>query len=1271
MRRPNAGPAAAALACAAVLTTIVWGGIAFAASAANAARPTDVATDSRAMSWSRLVSMSSTVPSAGFAFSPAYPVVGQVVSFTDSSTSSPTSWAWSFGDGGTSTLKNPSHSYVATGTYTVALTASNASGSGTFSQSVIVGNGAARTVGLMMGNSRAFNGYTLFSPKQNKMTYLIDNQGRIVHEWQTSQYAPGQSCYLLPNGNLLRPCMVQGQLSTGGGEGGRVEEYDWDGNLIWQMNYSTDTYMQHHDVRMLPNGDVLMLVCEKKTYAEAIAAGFNPSEFQPDIAQNGYMVPDSVVEIKPTLPSGGTVVWQWHVWDHLIQSYDATKANYGDPKAHQELIDAAGDHRALPSFWNHMNSIAYNPALDEIALSVRGNSEVWIIDHSTTTSEAASHSGGRRGKGGDLLYRWGNPICYSAGTASAQKYFQQHDVEWVATDCPGAGDLTCFNNGLGRGNYSTVDEFAPAVDATGNYSMPATGTAFGPSSFTWSYVPDAANPMYSADISGAQRLPNGNTVICAGGTGQFREVTPSGEVVWKYVCPVDATGPITQGSLPPSDTTHPDETMNSVFRIYKYSVDYPAFTGRYLVPGDYVEKYAAVSAPVAAFTFSPSAPATAQVVQFTDASTGGPTSWAWDFGDGATGSLQNPTHAYSAAGVYNVALTARSSAGSTSVGRSVVVGSSSSVVEVQLPGGEFEMGDHYGFVDPDHPSDELPIHDVKISPLCMAVNDTTNEQFLAYLNDALAAGQITVRGNTVYAAGGTDPYYYTHQYSGAYSIGFDGTTFSIMDFRADHPAVGVSWCGGAAYCNWLSQQHGLQPCYNLSTWVCDFTKNGYRLPTEAEWEYAARGGQDNPYYNYPWGNDLDTTKANWPDSGDPYEGTTTSTYPWTTPVGFYDGSLRLKSAYNWPGGASSYQTSNSTNGFGLHDMAGNVWQFVNDWYQTNYYSVSPSSDPRGPDTGTPMPDGVAYRGMRGGCWYNGEIVNGVNNGHSRVSNRDPSYYRGPLDPAMTWCVVGFRVARNATAVTTFTLSYRAGANGSVVGSSTQVVTSGASGTPVTAVADLGHHFVNWSDGRTENPRTDTNVTASVSATANFAVDAVATCTLSYSASANGSIVGSATQVVNSGGSGTAVTAAPNSGYHFVDWSDGSTANPRADASVTANISVTANFSANVKSPTSLTIATSATSVTRGKQFILLGLMNPTPGAVGAMVHVDVRKPGRSYYSYSSNRLVYAGPGGKAAWQYKYNSLTTQAKGTYVFHVVFDGNGTYLAVTSVTKSVTFR
>jgi len=456
-----------------------------------------------------------------------------------------------------------------------------------------------RTVGLFLNDTaKVYKGYTLFAPKQYHTTYLINNEGRIVHQWSKSTYPPGQSVYLLPNGLILRSCMTPGRLSSGGGEGGRIEEYDWDDNLVWELDFSTDTYMQHHDIHILPNGNIIMLVIEKKTLAECVAAGFNSANFQLDPKTQQLptiVLPDYVAEIKPTYPKGGTVVWEWHTWDHLIQDFDATKLNYGTPKQHPELVDCDGDTKKLPAFWNHMNSIDYNEEFDQIAMSVRGNSEVWIIDHSTTTAEAKSHAGGKRGKGGDLLYRWGNPICYGAGTASDQRYFQQHDVEWVAKGLPGAGNFTCYDNGLGRpgtgsSTYSTVDEFTPAVDANGNYTMVA-GSATPPANLTWTYKGDATYPMYSENISGANRLPNGNTIICSGTIGEFREVTSTGQVVWKYVCPVQQNGVITQGVAPDVDAARAGETMNSVFRVYKYPLDYAAFTGKTLTPGNYIEIY--------------------------------------------------------------------------------------------------------------------------------------------------------------------------------------------------------------------------------------------------------------------------------------------------------------------------------------------------------------------------------------------------------------------------------------------------------------------------------------------------------------------------------------------------------------------------------------------------------------------------------------------------------------------------------------------------------
>jgi formylglycine-generating enzyme required for sulfatase activity len=334
---------------------------------------------------------------------------------------------------------------------------------------------------------------------------------------------------------------------------------------------------------------------------------------------------------------------------------------------------------------------------------------------------------------------------------------------------------------------------------------------------------------------------------------------------------------------------------------------------------------------------------------------------------------------------------------------------------VTVPTGEFEMGDHLGYVDPQHPSDETPVHRVRITGFEIGQFDVTVEEYCAYLNSVISQKAIAVANGLVYLTGGNAVLFQTRQADQYSRIGWDGTVFTVLDNKENHPVTSVMWCGAAAYCNWLSVSKGYQACYDTVQWTCDLSRNGFRLPTEAEWEYAARGGLYSPYGNYPWGIEADRTRANWPGSGDPYE---TEPLPWTTPVGFYDGKLHRKADFGWPGPQETYQTSSGANGYGLYDMAGNVWQWCNDWYRQEYYKISPASDPPGPTLAeaSPMPDGKPYHVLRGGNWYNGERdarTPDVDNGHSRVSNRDPAYFRGPQDPNHPYYHIGFRVVRRS------------------------------------------------------------------------------------------------------------------------------------------------------------------------------------------------------------------------------------------------------------------
>jgi len=330
----------------------------------------------------------------------------------------------------------------------------------------------------------------------------------------------------------------------------------------------------------------LLIVWEVKTAAEAIAAGRNPG-----LLPDAELWPERIVEVEPVGATGGTIVWEWHVWDHLIQDFDPTKDNFGVVSDHPELIDinfVNGD--ADGADWLHANAVDYDPQRDEIIFATPFLDEIWVIDHSTTTAQAAGHSGGDAGKGGDLLYRWGNPQAYGRGVDADRKLFNQHDTEWIDAGLEGAGHILVFNNGVNRpdGNYSSVDEIVPPRDESGAYIL-APGAAYGPADPIWSYTADTPTDFYGPFLSSAQRLPNGNTLIDTGPAGDFFEVTTAGETVWHYINPIAVAGPIQQGTAPAN---------NRAFRAERYAPDYAGLAGQDLTPGDPLELFdAPIPAP--------------------------------------------------------------------------------------------------------------------------------------------------------------------------------------------------------------------------------------------------------------------------------------------------------------------------------------------------------------------------------------------------------------------------------------------------------------------------------------------------------------------------------------------------------------------------------------------------------------------------------------------------------------------------------------------------
>ena len=452
------------------------------------------------------------------------------------------------------------------------------------------------TVGLVFCDERASEGYTLFAPIPSNTTYLIDHEGRLVHTWTSpGEHRPALSAYLLPDGDLLRTANIAASSPgnfSGGGTGGKLERISWGGELEWSWEYSSETFISHHDIEPMPNGNILMIAWEERTEAEALQAGRNPEIASDSPGGQNNVWPDHIIEVEPVGNDSANIVWRWHAWDHLIQDYDPTKDNYGVVADHPERINinyAGGTGNAAGrADWMHCNGIDYNPVLDQIAISCRSMHEIYIIDHSTTTEEAAGSIGGNSGKGGDILYRWGNPQVYHQGLSSDQQLFGQHDVNWIPEGHPHAGSLSLFNNGNDRyPSYSSVEILSPPTDESGNYTIQSNGT-YGPNAPDWSW--NLGEVMYSGSISGVDMLPNGNMVVTHGTKGTLLEVDSSGEVVWTYINPVGPNGPYNQSEpVPPGQRA--GTTANAVFKAHHISATHPALLNRTLTPLEYVENW--------------------------------------------------------------------------------------------------------------------------------------------------------------------------------------------------------------------------------------------------------------------------------------------------------------------------------------------------------------------------------------------------------------------------------------------------------------------------------------------------------------------------------------------------------------------------------------------------------------------------------------------------------------------------------------------------------
>ena len=452
----------------------------------------------------------------------------------------------------------------------------------------VIDNSGTNTTGLLYydQSKASTDGYILYAPKHNGTTYLMNKAGQVLKTWQ-SKTGPGQKAVITPDGYFYRAGVSKGERPNiiAHAQAGTFEKQTWDGKVLWDFEYVKPNAISHHDYTILPNGNFLAMVVEKKTPEEAIAAGFQPG----NLTDEGISL-ESVLEFAPDARDesgvyrGYKIVWEWHLWDHLVVPEEASK--------HPELYRIGGSGHRLNM--NHGNGIDYNERLNQIALSFRNGDEIIVFEYTgglaNSTEIAAGHTGGEFGKGGDLLYRWGNTAEYGRGDIHLS--YSQHAVNWIPEGYPGAGNFILFINGSRRHRqYSTVGEIASQWDdVTQSYpDISSSDAHWGPDSLVWEWNADNDHDIYSDDSSGAQRLKNGNTLISFGIFGLLYEITPDQEIVWKYKCPVDRLGPLSYDA----DThTSRDGSDGRVFKVKEYEPDYPGFDGKELTPiADAIELY--------------------------------------------------------------------------------------------------------------------------------------------------------------------------------------------------------------------------------------------------------------------------------------------------------------------------------------------------------------------------------------------------------------------------------------------------------------------------------------------------------------------------------------------------------------------------------------------------------------------------------------------------------------------------------------------------------
>ena len=346
-------------------------------------------------------------------------------------------------------------------------------------------------------------------------SYLINKQGFKVWEWNFDTNS-GNDLEILPNGDIVGIFKATDPFIDFGGWGGISKILDKNNTTLWEYDISNENSISHHDVEMLPNGNILVMVWERITNEVAVGNGV---DVETDIFT------EKIVEINP---SNNEIVWEWRSWDHIIQDKFESLPNYGNLNSNPGKINInyTVDNPPGGNFFEggdimHANGLDYDPINDIIFLSVNYYDEIWVIDHSTTIQESQSDFGGNYNKGGNLIYRFGNPNTYDS--LGDKLFDKNHFPNLLEDGVDGEGNILVYVNGNSTGQSIVYElELPNQLNLSPNSNNEPT--------IKWSYTNDE---LFATKLSGAVRLSNGNTLITESDYGLW-EITPNGETAWKY-----------------------------------------------------------------------------------------------------------------------------------------------------------------------------------------------------------------------------------------------------------------------------------------------------------------------------------------------------------------------------------------------------------------------------------------------------------------------------------------------------------------------------------------------------------------------------------------------------------------------------------------------------------------------------------------------------------------------------------------------------------------